>query len=192
MAAKGIALHDPGIKEAIKAQCWKKFNKPSMQQHIEAGKRTEIDALNGAVLRLAREVGVPVPFNEALTMLIKGREKSQRQLLHEPPIDYAAMEQDAASTTAPRFNGGLGCDLLDQPGHVSTQVDHGLDALIVLLDFALGAAEGDVPIARPDGDHLGDAEIVVQAVEGVHRAPPVAPPLRRRRPCGATGRRWLG
>ena len=101
VAAKGIALHDPGIKAAIKAQCWKKFNKPSMQQHIEAGKRTEIDALNGAVVRLAREVGVPVPFNEALTMLIKGREKSQRQLLHEPPIDYAALERDAASTPRP-------------------------------------------------------------------------------------------
>ena len=101
VAAKGIRLHNPDIKDAIKAQCWKKFNKPSMQQHIEAGKRTEIDALNGAVVRLARELGVPVPFNEALTMMIKGREKCQRQLLREAPIDYEAFEKEAAETPRP-------------------------------------------------------------------------------------------
>jgi 2-dehydropantoate 2-reductase len=101
IAAKGIRLHDTDIKTTIKDQCWKKFNKPSMQQHIEAGKRTEIDALNGAVVRLAREVGVPVPFNEAITMLIKGLEKSRQQALRDPPVDYAAMEAEAARSPRP-------------------------------------------------------------------------------------------
>ena len=102
VAAKGIRLHDADIKTSIKDQCWKKFNKPSMQQHIEAGKRSEIDALNGAVVRLAQEAGVPVPFNEALTMLIKGLEKSRRQTLHGPPIDYDAMEAEATRMSRPR------------------------------------------------------------------------------------------
>ena len=101
VAAKGVTLHDSRIKATIKAQYWKKFNRPSMQQHIEAGKRTEIDELNGAVVRIARDLGIPVPFNEALTQLIKGREKSQRQRLHEPPIDYAALEREASKTTRP-------------------------------------------------------------------------------------------
>lgn len=103
VAAKGVRLHDPDIKTTIKDQCWKKFNKPSMQQHIEAGKRTEIDALNGAVVRLAREAGVPVPFNEAITMLIKGLEKSRTQALRVPPIDYDAMEAKAAGTPRSRI-----------------------------------------------------------------------------------------
>jgi 2-dehydropantoate 2-reductase len=98
IAAKGIRLHDPDIKTSIKDQCWKKFNKPSMQQHVEAGKRTEIDALNGAVVRLAREVGVPVPFNEALTMLIKGLEKSRKQAIGGTRIDYDALEAEASRT----------------------------------------------------------------------------------------------
>ena len=36
---------------AIKAFCQMKFNKPSMLQHIEASRETEVDALNGAVVR---------------------------------------------------------------------------------------------------------------------------------------------
>ncbi len=102
LSAKEVALSDPDIKETIKAQCWKKFNKPSMLQHVEAGKRTEIDALNGAVVRLGRELGVPVPYNEALTMLIKGLEKSQMQKLRAPRIDYDDMEARAKVEPRPR------------------------------------------------------------------------------------------
>ncbi len=39
---------------------------PSMLQDKRRGKRTEIDALNGAIVRLGRESGVPAPVNEAL------------------------------------------------------------------------------------------------------------------------------
>ena len=52
--AKGIRLPTPDLPAKIKAQCRKKFNKPSMLQHVEAGRRTEIDALNGALLREAQ------------------------------------------------------------------------------------------------------------------------------------------
>ena len=43
----------------------------SMLQDILAGKRTEIDALNGAVLKLADEAAVAVPHNAAVCNLIK-------------------------------------------------------------------------------------------------------------------------
>ncbi len=100
VAAKGLRLHDPDIKRAIKRQCWKKFNKPSMLQHIEAGKRTEIDALNGAVVREGKALGVSTPFNEALTLLIKGLEKSRMQVVHGPTIDYGKLEAETAERAA--------------------------------------------------------------------------------------------
>ncbi len=43
----------------------------SMLQDITAGKRTEIDALNGAVIRLAGERNVETPYNHAVYRLIK-------------------------------------------------------------------------------------------------------------------------
>jgi 2-dehydropantoate 2-reductase len=48
--------------------------KASMLQDIEGGRRTEIDVINGAVVRVAREVGVDVPLNRAMVALIKGYE----------------------------------------------------------------------------------------------------------------------
>ena len=44
---------------------------PSMMRDIELGRRTEIDALNGAVVRLARDAGVIAPVNLALTDQVK-------------------------------------------------------------------------------------------------------------------------
>jgi 2-dehydropantoate 2-reductase len=47
---------------------------PSMYYDVKAGKRLEIDALNGAIVRLAREKDLPVPVNETITALIKTKE----------------------------------------------------------------------------------------------------------------------
>ncbi len=46
-------------------------HKSSMLQDIAAGKRTEIDALNGAVIALAQEHGIATPYNLAVYQLIK-------------------------------------------------------------------------------------------------------------------------
>jgi 2-dehydropantoate 2-reductase len=46
----------------------------SMLQDFEAGRRTEIDVINGAVVRAADETGVPVPINRAFVALVKGWE----------------------------------------------------------------------------------------------------------------------
>jgi 2-dehydropantoate 2-reductase len=95
--AKGIRLPTPDLPAKIKAHSRKKFNKPSMLQHVEAGRRTEIDALNGALLREAAALGVPTPCNEALVALLKGRELHQRRRIHEPDLDYAAWEARIAA-----------------------------------------------------------------------------------------------
>jgi 2-dehydropantoate 2-reductase len=99
--AKGLGLDEAALRERVKAQCWAKFSEPSMLQHIRAGRRTEIDALNGALVREAQDLGVPVPFNEALTLLVKGRELHERRRVGEPGIDYAALEAAAREEARP-------------------------------------------------------------------------------------------
>ncbi len=47
----------------------------SMLQDIQKGKRTEIDALNGAIVRLGQEYGIKLPTNEMVTLMIKAKEK---------------------------------------------------------------------------------------------------------------------
>lgn len=53
-------------------------HKPSMLQDLLAGRPTEIDAINGEVLRIAHEVGLSVPCTEALDALVRLRERSAR------------------------------------------------------------------------------------------------------------------
>jgi 2-dehydropantoate 2-reductase len=45
---------------------------------MERGRPTEIDAINGAVVRAGKRVGVQTPYNEALLALVKGREEVSR------------------------------------------------------------------------------------------------------------------
>lgn len=47
----------------------------SMLQDFDAGRRTEIDALNAAVVREAERLAVEVPINRALVALVKGWER---------------------------------------------------------------------------------------------------------------------
>ncbi len=97
---KGITLADPDIRKKIKAHCRIRYNRPSMMQHIEQGRRTEIDALNGALVREAKALGMAVPYNEAVVAVVKGLEKSRAQLLHEPPRDYKQLEAEAEAEAA--------------------------------------------------------------------------------------------
>jgi 2-dehydropantoate 2-reductase len=46
----------------------------STAQDLDRGKRTEIDALNGFVVRRGAELGVPTPVNQSLLALVKLRE----------------------------------------------------------------------------------------------------------------------
>jgi 2-dehydropantoate 2-reductase len=49
-------------------------HKPSMLQDVEAGRETEIDFLNGAIVAFGERYGVHAPLNRALTALVKGKE----------------------------------------------------------------------------------------------------------------------
>ncbi|HYI97296.1 MAG TPA: ketopantoate reductase family protein [Bryobacteraceae bacterium] len=77
--SKGVVLPDDDPVAAVKKYCADKFHRPSMMQHLARGGRTEIDSLNGYVAAESARLGLTAPFNEALTMLIKGREHRPAQ-----------------------------------------------------------------------------------------------------------------
>ena len=60
----------------------------SMLQDIIQGRRTEIDAMNGAIAKLGREMGLETPTNLLLTRLVKAKERRQ--------MKQAAREQGTA------------------------------------------------------------------------------------------------
>jgi 2-dehydropantoate 2-reductase len=103
VAAAGVELPEGDPREHIRDHTWERYNRPSMLQHIQSGRRTEIDALNGALVRRANELGVLVPVNETIVQAIKGREAAG--LRKDADIDEAALE--AAARSDPR-NGRWG------------------------------------------------------------------------------------
>jgi 2-dehydropantoate 2-reductase len=77
-AAQGIVLDaDPEalIDHAAKPEV-AYDHKASMLQDVLAGRQTEIDWLNGGIVRYGEQVGVPTPMNHAIWALVKGLEKS--------------------------------------------------------------------------------------------------------------------
>ena len=79
-AAQGIELESP--EEFFEYAARKDMgydHKPSMLQDVEAGRDTEIDFLNGAIVSFGRRYGVDAPLNQALTALVKGIEHARRE-----------------------------------------------------------------------------------------------------------------
>jgi 2-dehydropantoate 2-reductase len=77
-AAQGIVLDaDPEelIDHAARPEVAYE-HKASMLQDVEVRRATEIDYLNGGIVRVGREHGVPTPLNEAIWALVKGVEQS--------------------------------------------------------------------------------------------------------------------
>jgi 2-dehydropantoate 2-reductase len=54
-------------------------HRASMLQDVLAERATEVDALNGGIVRFGSEQGVPTPMNQAIAALIKGLERSWQQ-----------------------------------------------------------------------------------------------------------------
>lgn len=76
MTAAGYATHWASAEDYIdtfyKHQLPPTFShEPSMLQDIRAGKRTEIDALNGAVVALGKQHGIATPHNLTVTRMIQ-------------------------------------------------------------------------------------------------------------------------
>ncbi len=61
------------VKAVIEAT---RENRCSMGQDLDRKRRTEIDAINGALVREAERLGIPVPYNRMITDLIKVIEKT--------------------------------------------------------------------------------------------------------------------
>jgi len=49
-------------------------HRSSMLQDIVSGKRTEIDYINGKVVELGREYGIPTPYNNAIVKIVRAKE----------------------------------------------------------------------------------------------------------------------
>lgn len=83
-AAHGIPLDpDEAVARAERVCRATQANLCSMLQDLRAGRMTEIDYLNGAVVAGARKTGCPVPVNTMLTELVKAR-----QMLAGSPPDW--------------------------------------------------------------------------------------------------------
>ncbi len=75
--AQGVTLDSTDVAAELRRVCEKTAtNLSSMLQDMRKGKRTEIDALNGAVAREGQRLGVPVPVNVELTETIRRRESA--------------------------------------------------------------------------------------------------------------------
>jgi 2-dehydropantoate 2-reductase len=70
--AAGVALPYPSAVEAALDTARKTAdNRCSMLQDLEAGRPTEIDYLNGAIVRVAESHGIASPANRALSALVR-------------------------------------------------------------------------------------------------------------------------
>jgi 2-dehydropantoate 2-reductase len=68
----GVEMQTGEEIERVRAVCRSTAsNVSSMLQDVRRGKRTEIDHLNGAVVRMAAGYGVDAPTNRMLTALVK-------------------------------------------------------------------------------------------------------------------------
>ena len=76
--AKGVGtnIDAEDLTRQIKAHSLSKFSRPSMMQAVDAGKRTEIDALNATFVREGLALGIPMPYNESVVAFTKGVERT--------------------------------------------------------------------------------------------------------------------
>jgi 2-dehydropantoate 2-reductase len=80
-AERGIALAPDGpsyVEKTLTPFVLPKAaaHRSSMLQDVEAGRRTEIDYLNGAVVRIGKALGLATPANDAVASLVRAREAS--------------------------------------------------------------------------------------------------------------------
>jgi 2-dehydropantoate 2-reductase len=95
VAAKGLTLPVVDARAHVLDHAWERYNRPSMLQHVEEGRRTEIDALNGALVKEAKTLGIAVPFNQAVVLAIKSIEARNDARAKSPRVDEAALEEKA-------------------------------------------------------------------------------------------------
>jgi 2-dehydropantoate 2-reductase len=74
--AAGIELHDDPWEMNVLATRRGSAHHPSMLEDVRAGRPTEVELINGALVREGERLAVPTPLHEALYTLVKAREAS--------------------------------------------------------------------------------------------------------------------
>ena len=72
--ALGIVLPEHDARSEILQHCRERMNRPSMLQHLQGGKPTEIGALNEALVARAAGLGLAVPYNSAVVLAVRALE----------------------------------------------------------------------------------------------------------------------
>lgn len=74
---KGIILEiDDPVEHARTIARLTAGNRSSMLQDVSAGRQTEIDVINGAIVQEGEKLGIQTPVNMVLTNLVRARQKS--------------------------------------------------------------------------------------------------------------------
>lgn len=77
--AKGIRVEENVVAHVFKVAEATATNRSSMGQDVDSHRQTEISAINGAVVREARQMGLATPVNDTLTALIQTLESHYDQ-----------------------------------------------------------------------------------------------------------------
>lgn len=113
MRARGVPIvdeEDP-YRPVIGSQKALGKNRPSMWQDLARGFLTEVDALNGAVVREAERLGLQAPLNMGLTRFIKSRENQvlrRRRRAAQTIAQAKEFQAPAGSVTRPMGRGDFG------------------------------------------------------------------------------------
>jgi 2-dehydropantoate 2-reductase len=75
-AAAGVELHDDPWEMNVLATKRGSAHSPSMLEDVEARRPTEVELINGALVREAARVGMEAPLHTAIYQLVKAREAS--------------------------------------------------------------------------------------------------------------------
>jgi 2-dehydropantoate 2-reductase len=74
--AKGFEIDEGMVERVLGIAQATAVNRSSMGQDVDRRKRTEIDAINGAIVRFGEQLHIPMPVNRTLTQLVKILEAS--------------------------------------------------------------------------------------------------------------------
>jgi 2-dehydropantoate 2-reductase len=75
-SAIGVAVDREGLEHALAPRPRTRRGTPgSTFQSLSTGRPTEIDDISGAVVEVAARVGLSVPYNEVLALLVRAREE---------------------------------------------------------------------------------------------------------------------
>lgn len=75
--ASGVAMPDDLVAQILKIPAAMPNQTSSTAQDLARGKPSEIDFLNGHVVRKGAELGIPTPTNQALQVMVKLAERSK-------------------------------------------------------------------------------------------------------------------